>query len=263
MKSPPVLALAATGGSIPPVFGEVLERAPAAIVIDEATGATIYADDADGLRYPASLSKLMSLYLVFEQLQSGRLKLDDDLLVSPTAAAKPAVKLGLAPGSTIKVRDAIQAMAVKSTNDVASVVAENLAGSEEAFARAMTAKARALGMKHSYFVNPSGLPDPRQISTAHDMAILARALRLRFPAYVRLFSEGSFDYAGHHYVSTNKLLGKVPGVDGMKTGYIRASGFHLVVSASRGGRRVIVVVMGGKTGRARDERAALLVDQYL
>ncbi|MEF2073969.1 D-alanyl-D-alanine carboxypeptidase family protein [Consotaella aegiceratis] len=263
LQIPSVTALAATEPPSRILSGEVEKRAPAAIVIDAATGRVLYAEEADALRYPASLSKLMTLYLTFEQIQAGRLSLDDDLLVSAEAASKPPAKLGLTAGSTIRVRDAIQALAVKSANDVASVIAENLAGSDEAFARAMTAKAKALGMSRTNFVNPSGLPDPRQISTARDIALLARAVRSHFPQFTPLFAESGFDYGGKHYKATNHLLGKVPGVDGMKTGYIRDSGFHLVATCRRGSKRVIVVVLGGKTARARDEEVVALIDRYL
>ncbi|MBB3998032.1 D-alanyl-D-alanine carboxypeptidase family protein [Aureimonas pseudogalii] len=254
LSKAPVLALGAE---------EVAIRTPAAIVLDADTGQVLYNDDADGLRHPASLTKLMTIYLLFEALEDGKVKMDDLFVVSAGAAAKPPSKLGLRPGETIRVRDAMFAMAVKSANDVASVTAENLGGSEEAFARQMTAKARQLGMTRTNFDNPSGLPDPLQITTARDMAILGLQIRRRFPQYVSLFSTPAFDYAGRHYVSTNKLLGKVPGIDGMKTGFIGDSGFNLVASARRGGRGVIVVVIGGISGRARDARVEQLVDTYL
>lgn len=263
------LAAGLAAGSKAPAFsvasGEVVPvRAASAIVVDADTGRVLYSEDPDGLRHPASLSKLMTLYLLFEAIEAKRVTLDTELVVSTNAASKPPSKLGLRAGSTIRVRDAMYALAVKSANDVASVVAENLGdGSEQAFARQMTVKARQLGMNRSNFVTPSGLPDDLQISTARDMAVLALQIRKRFPGFVPLFSTESFDYAGRHYVSTNKLLGRVPGVDGMKTGFVNASGFNLVASARRNGRGVIVVVIGGQTGRSRDARVEQLIDTYL
>ncbi|WP_062112362.1 D-alanyl-D-alanine carboxypeptidase family protein [Aureimonas sp. AU40] len=263
------LAAGLASGSKAPAFsvsnGEIVPvRASAAIVVDADSGSVLYSEDPDGLRHPASLSKLLTLYLLFEAIEGKRVTLDTELVVSTNAASKPPSKLGLRPGSTIRVRDAMYALAVKSANDVATVVAENLAnGSEEAFARQMNLTARKLGMNRSNFVTPSGLPDDLQITTARDMAVLAIQIRRRFPGFVPLFSTESFDYAGRHYVSTNKLLGRVPGVDGMKTGFVNASGFNLVASARRNGRGVIVVVIGGQTGRARDARVEQLIDTYL
>lgn len=245
------------------VLGEPEIRGASTLVLDYQSGRTLYAVAEDGLRYPASLTKMMTLYLLFETIQSGKLSLGSELVVSENAAAQVPSKLGLKPGSTIRVADAAQALAVKSANDVATTIAENLGGSEPAFAAAMTAKARSLGMRHTNFANASGLPDPRQVSTARDMATLARALLSRFPAYAPMFSKTGFDYGGRHYTATNKLLGKVPGVDGLKTGYIRDSGFHLIATAKRGGRRILVVVMGGRTGRERDAYVTELIDRYL
>ncbi|MEH6717734.1 MAG: D-alanyl-D-alanine carboxypeptidase family protein [Aurantimonas endophytica] len=244
-------------------LGEPEIRGVSTLVLDYQSGRTLYADAEDGLRYPASLTKMMTLYLLFETVASGKLSLGSELVVSENAAAQVPSKLGLKPGSTIRVADAAQALAVKSANDVATTIAENLGGSEPAFAAAMTAKARSLGMRHTRFVNASGLPDPRQVSTARDLATLARALLARFPAYAPMFSKTGFDYGGRHYTATNKLLGKVPGVDGLKTGYIRDSGFHLIATATRGGRRILVVVMGGRTGRERDAYVTELIDRYL
>nr|WP_244977856.1 D-alanyl-D-alanine carboxypeptidase family protein [Aureimonas jatrophae] len=238
-------------------------RTPSAIVIDQDTGRVLFADDADGLRHPASTTKLMTLLLLFEAMDAGKVTLDTPLAVSARAAARPPSKLGLRPGSTIRVRDALPALAVKSSNDVASVVAENLGGTEERFALQMNAKARQLGMTRTNFANASGLPDERQISTARDLAVLGLTIRKRFPGMRGLFMTEGFEYNGRHYASTNKLLGRVPGVDGMKTGYVNASGFNLVASARRGGRGVIVVVIGGASGRSRDARVEDLIDTYL
>jgi len=204
----------------------------------------------------------MTLYLLFEAVESGRLTLESPLTVSAEAASRPPAKLGLPVGTSITVREAATALAVRSANDVAVVVAEGVAGSEEAFARQMNARARAIGMSRTHFVNASGLPDEGQISTARDMALLALQLRTRFPAYQNFFTLKEFRFNGRRYEATNKLLGKVPGVDGLKTGYIRASGFHLVATAQRGNKRLIAVVMGGETGRARDARAEQLLETW-
>ena len=238
-------------------------RASSVMVTDYASGRTLYSEDPDGLRYPASLTKMMTLYLLFDAIQKGYVTPDTQLRVSERAASKEPSKLGLKAGSTISVRDAARTIPVKSPNDVATVVAENLGGSEEAFAAAMTRKARELGMMHTRFVNATGLPDPRQVSTAHDMASLGRALLMRFPGYHDLFAASEITYNGVTFHATNRLLGKVPGVDGLKTGYIRDAGFHLVATAHRDGKRIIVVVMGGRTGRERNERVTQLIDEYL
>ncbi len=235
----------------------------AAIVVEAESGRVLHAESADAIRHPASLTKMMTLYILFGELEAGRLSLDDPLPVSRRAAAQPASKLGLRAGQTIRVRDAIPALAVRSSNDVAVVVAETISGSEAAFADRMTRTARALGMQRTRFVNASGLPDPAQITTAREIAVLARALQTGFPNDYAAFSRRSFTWAGRTRDSTNKLLGVVEGVDGVKTGYIRASGYNLAASVRRGGRRLIVVVMGGPTGAARDAEVAALIDEYL
>jgi len=240
--------------------GPVLARTPAAIVVDDATGAVLYARNADLQVHPASLTKLMTLYLLFEALEEGRIRLDDQLQVSPHAAAQPPSRLGLRPGQTIPVRDAIRALAVKSANDVAVVVAEALAGSEAAFARRMTEKARRLGMSRTTFGNASGLEHPRQRTTARDMATLARRLVHDFPQYYRFFGERVFRWGGQDYRNHNRLLDRYPGMDGLKTGYIRASGYNLVASAVRDGRRIVAVVIGGPTAGERDHTMAQLLD---
>lgn len=238
-------------------------RGRSVLVMDYQSGRILEAENPDALRYPASLSKMMTLYLLFEAVDTGRISLDTELVVSAEAAAEPPSKLGFKPGETISVRDAAQALATKSANDVAVAVAENLGGTQENFAAVMTAKARSLGMRNTRFVNASGLPDTRQISTARDMAILARALISRNQRYMPMFRVTEFIFKGRTYRATNKLLGKVEGVDGLKTGYIRDSGFHLVATAMRGGRRIIVVVMGGQTGAIRNAEATALIDKYL
>jgi D-alanyl-D-alanine carboxypeptidase len=235
----------------------------AGIVMDPATGEVLYADQADQRRHPASLAKMMTLYLLFEALDEGRLSSDGVLSVSKRAAAQPPSDLGLKTGAAISIRDAAVAIAVRSANDVAVAVAEKLAGSERAFVARMNQKARELGLRATHFENATGLPNPAQVTTARDMALLARALQVRFPDRYRVFSTREFSYHGRRYRSTNQLLGEVPGVDGIKTGYIRASGYNLAASVRRGGRRLIIIVMGGPTGAARDAQVRALINEYM
>lgn len=235
----------------------------AAIVIDGKTGKVLYANDADGMCYPASLTKMMTLYLLFEAIDSGKLSLNSRITVSAKAAAQAPSKLGLKPGQTIQVRDAILALVTKSANDIAVAVAETVGGSEKAFAGRMTAKARALGMMRTTFRNASGLPDPGQVTTARDMSTLGRALQEHFPKYYAYFGTKSFVYGGRRIANHNRLLGRVAGVTGIKTGYTRASGFNLVTAVSRNKRQLIAVVLGGRTGKARDQRMASLIEDYL
>ncbi len=232
----------------------------AAIVMDADTGAVLYAEGADRRIYPASLTKMMTLYMVFEALESGRLGLRERIRISRRAAGMPPSRLGLRPGRSLTVEQAILALVTKSANDVAVALAERLAGTEWRFAKRMTSKARALGMRRTTFRNASGLPDSRQRTTVRDMAILARALVRDHPRYYRYFSRRSFSFKGRRYPNHNRLLGRYAGLDGVKTGYIRASGFNLAASAVRGGRRVIAVVAGGRSARARDRRVARLLD---
>ena len=235
----------------------------AGIVVDAGSGEILYSENATLRRHPASLTKMMTLYLLFEAMEAGRFSQDSELEVSAAAARQPASKMGVRAGSTISVRDAILSIVVRSANDVAVVVAENIAGSQSAFVGQMNAKAAALGLSSTRFRNPTGLPDPQQVTTAQDMAVLARALQTHFPGRYRVFSTREFSFNGRKYKSTNELLGKVPGLDGMKTGYIRASGYNLAASVKRGGSRIIVVVMGGPTGAARNAQVTALVDEYL
>lgn len=239
---------------------ERAEARYASIVIDAETGEVLRSRNADTRRYPASLTKVMTLYLLFEALDNGRLTLDSKLSVSKRAARQPPSKLGVRAGSTIKVADAIQALVVKSANDVAVVVAEALGGTEKKFGKKMTDKARALGMSRTTFRNASGLPNRAQQSTARDMARLARALMRDFPHRYHYFDDKRFRYRGREHRSPNRLLGNYRGMDGIKTGYIRASGFNLVASAERDGRRIIAVVFGGKTSRSRNIHMANLLD---
>lgn len=235
----------------------------AAIVVDANTGRVLFEKNSRDARYPASLTKMMTLYLLFEALDAGRVSLDTQIPVSAYAAKRPPSKIGFKPGQSIDVRSAILALAVRSANDVAAAVGEYLGGSEERFAAMMTAKARALGMQSTTFRNASGLPDEGQRTTAHDMAILGMALRRHFPHHYHYFSNREFTFAGKVIRGHNNLLGKVVGADGLKTGYIRASGFNLVTSVGRGGRRIVAVVMGGETAKSRDAHMEELIELYL
>lgn len=233
----------------------------AGIVVDLDNGEVLYAENIDDQRYPASLTKMMTLYLVFEALKAGTLRLDQPLPVSPYAAAKPAVKLWLSAGSTIPVDAAIRALAVRSANDVAAVVAEALGGSEERFGQMMTDKARELGMPATTFRNASGLPDDRQVTTARDMLTLAVRVRQDFPQYYHYFGLQEFTYRGTKHTSHNRLVRDYPGADGLKTGFIRASGFNVATTAVRGNRRLMAVVMGGFSSQSRDTHMANLLDR--
>ncbi len=233
----------------------------ASIVIDAETGQVLHAVNADTRNYPASLTKMMTLYMVFEALEKGKLKLNQRLKVSKRAYGMPPSKLGLKVGETIRVEDAILALATKSANDVAVVVAEALAGKETTFAKVMTERARALGMSRTTFRNASGLPNRGQKSTARDMARLSKALMTDFPQYYHYFSVSRFSYKGRTHRSHNKLLKTYKGTDGIKTGYIRASGFNLAASVERRGRRLIAVVFGGKTSKSRDRHMVKLLDR--
>ncbi|WP_422377328.1 D-alanyl-D-alanine carboxypeptidase family protein [Roseibium sp.] len=239
-----------------------VERGFSALVLNASTGEELYAVEADAPRFPASLTKMMTLYLLFEAVSTGRYALSSPLKVSAKAAAEPPAKIGLKAGSTITVEQAARALAVKSANDVALVVAENLAGSEAAFARQMTSKARALGLSKTRFVNATGLPDTSQVTSARDMAKLGMALKSRFPQYGSYYRAKSFSYNGRSFRATNNLIGKVSGVDGLKTGYIRMSGYNLVATANRGGKRLIVVVIGGQSEAARDREVTRLIEAY-
>jgi D-alanyl-D-alanine carboxypeptidase len=233
----------------------------ASMVIDADTGDVLHQINADTRNYPASLTKIMTLYMVFDALEKGTLTLDTPLKVSKRAAGMPPSKIGVKVGATIRVEDAILALVTKSANDVAVVVAEALGGTEIEFARIMTERARQIGMSRTSFRNASGLPNRRQLSTARDMALLGIRIREDFPGYYRYFSTQRFKYAGRSYKNHNSLLASYAGADGVKTGYIRASGFNLVAAAERDGRRVIGVVFGGKTSRSRDAHMKTLLDK--
>ncbi len=245
-----------TGGGYAPLS--------ASIVVDAKTGKILQGENIDEPRIPASITKVMSLYLLFEQLERGRISLNTPLAVSAYAASQPPTKLGLRPGSTIEVDDAIKAMVTLSANDVSVVVAENVAGSEEAFAQMMTRKARELGMSSSAFYNPHGLPhSPPNITTARDLSILGRAIQDRFPKYFAYFQTRSFQYGQRTIRGHNRLLGKVEGVDGIKTGYTRLSGFNLLTSVNTDTRSIVAVVLGGRSGASRDQKMAGLIDNHL
>ncbi len=260
-------ALGAAWGMIMLLFAcaspAIARQDPAAIVIDANTGRTIMSDAADELRYPASLTKMMTLYIVFEEIAARRIKSSDPIRFSVNAASRPPSKLGLKPGETITVNHAIRALITKSANDVATAVSEHISGSEASFAARMTQTARRLGMTRTTFRNASGLPDRDQLTTARDMATLAIALRDRFPSSFRLFAQQSFKYKGRNYRNHNRLLGRVPGVDGVKTGYTRASGFNITTSLRRGGKYLVGVVIGQPTGRQRNNLMRKLLAQAL
>src|ERR1700730_1286359 len=242
-------------------YGVDPSRENESIVIDAETGRILSEMNADAITYPASLTKMMTLYLTFEALNAGRLRLDQYLPVSTEAANKSPTKLHLVPGDSVQVHDLILGIVTKSANDAAAVLAEGLAGSEPAFADRMTAKARQLGMTSTVYRNASGLPDPEQRTTARDVAQLALALYHDFPREYRYFATREFFFRGRVILTHNHLLDWYEGADGIKTGYIGASGFNLAASAVRNGHRLIGVVMGGASAGSRDREMAVLLDQ--
>ncbi len=224
----------------------------AAISIDAATGEVLFAHEPDMIRHPASLAKLMTLYIVFDEISSGRMKLSDRVVISPRAAAQSPTKLGLRAGDTISLSEAIEAVAIRSANDIAVALAEHVSGTEADFAARMTRQAMGLGMRDTVFRNASGLPHPGQITTARDMAVLGRAILRDHPQRYSVFGQTSFTHRGRTISGHNRITQNYPGADGLKTGYVRASGFNLISSAIREERRVIAVVLGGPSGGARD-----------
>ena len=232
----------------------------AAFVIDTQTAEVLHEDQADEARYPASLTKMMTLYMLFEAIEQGRVSMSEGLPVSRRAAAQSPSRLGLRAGDRISVEDAILALIVRSANDVAVVVGERLSGSESAFAAQMTTRAHALGMTRTFFQNASGLPNMAQTTTARDMATLSMALMRDFPQRYALFSTPDMQWRNVYGRNHNNLLTRVEGVDGLKTGFTRASGFNLASSAIRDGRRIVVVVMGGESSAARDAQVAYLIE---
>ena len=232
----------------------------AAILVDADTREVLYANGADLPRHPASITKMMTLYLAFEALSTGQLRLDDQLVMSRHAVSQQPSHLGLGVGKTIRIDDALRVIAVKSANDLAVALAEKLGGTEDAFAGMMTRKARALGMHNTVFVNATGLPDAAHITTARDIAILAEALIHTYPKFYTLFSTQKFQYEKQVFANHNHLLGRMPGMDGIKTGYTVDAGFTLAASAIRNNRRLIAVVLGEPTAAARDRDVTALMD---
>jgi len=251
------------GVALTAVTVEAAAAPNSSIVVDAKTGKVLYSKEPDALRRPASLTKMMTLYLLFGELESGRLTMSSRLKVSAFASRQSPTKLGLKPGSTIAVRDAMLGLITRSANDAAVVIAENLSGSEAAFAQRMTKTARSIGMSRTTFRNASGLPNDGQWSTARDMATLGRALQDRYPRYYKYFATKSFVYNGRVIRGHNRLLGRVDGVDGIKTGYTNASGYNLVSSVKRDNRALVATVMGGNTGAARDKQMATMLEKYL
>ena len=233
----------------------------ASIIVEESSGRVLYSRSADKQLFPASLTKIMTLYLLFEALQNRRITLGTRMKVSEVAASRSPSKLYLKPGQTITVENAILALVTKSANDVATVVSEHLGGKERNFAKKMTRKAKAIGMKRTIFKNASGLPNQAQLSTARDMARLGIAIRRDFPQYFKYFNSTSFNWKGRKFINHNKLLTQFKGTDGIKTGYINASGFNLVATTERNGVRLVGVVFGGKTGKSRDKHMISLLNR--
>ncbi len=268
VAAPAAVAVIATGVSTAAIAAkefpsQVVPSKYAAIVVDTATGKVLYEVNPDAHRYPASLTKMMTLYVMFEELDRGRFKLSTPLRVSALAQRQSPTKLGLRAGETISVEDAIKGLITRSANDAAAVIAENVAGSVPAFADRMTRTARAIGMVNTRFRNANGLPDPGQFTSARDMMKLGVALQVRFPQYYPMFSIQSYNFRGRTIGNHNNLLGRVNGVDGIKTGYVNASGFNLVTSVKRDGRKIVAVVMGGKTAAQRDAHMVQLINTYL
>ncbi len=233
------------------------------LVVDARSGKTLYAVAPDAQRHPASITKVMTLYLLFEELDAGRLNLGSQIKISQWAQKQAPSKLGLNAGDTISVEDAIKAVVTKSANDIAVAIAEQIGGTESNFADLMTKKAKALGMTRTVYANASGLPNPRQLTTARDLVTLGKSLQQRFPRYYAYFSLRSFDYEGDTIANHNKLLGRVDGVDGIKTGYTQASGFNLLTSVHQDDHALLAVILGGRSGPARDRRMAELIDTYI
>ena len=232
-----------------------------ALVMDSLTGEILMARNADSIRHPASLTKMMTLYMLFEAVDQGRVRMSDRIQISSHAAGMPPSKLGLPAGSSIRVDDAVKALVTESANDISAAIGEKISGSEKRFASAMTSRAHKLGMSRTTFRNASGLPDPQQVTTARDMARLAQALLSDFPQHYHYFGIRNFEYRGRNHGNHNRLLGQYPGLDGIKTGYINASGFNLVASAKQNNRRLIGVVFGGRSWRSRNDHMVKLLDQ--
>ena len=235
----------------------------ASIIMNEKSGKVYHSINADTRNYPASLTKIMTIYMIFEKLKNKKIKMNTKLKVSKRASRQPPSKLGLYPGQKITVKQAILALVTKSANDVATVVAENFEKTERRFAYKMTRKAKSIGLTRTIFRNASGLPNKGQLSTARDMAKLAVAIRKNFPEFFYFFNKKSFVFNGIEYRNHNNLLGSYFGTDGIKTGYTNASGFNLVASVERNGQRIIGVVFGGKTARTRDKHMVKLLNKFI
>ncbi|WP_373456291.1 D-alanyl-D-alanine carboxypeptidase family protein [Rhizobium sp. L1K21] len=233
------------------------------VIVDTTSGQILESENADALVYPASLTKMMTLYLTFEALHKGALSWDSKIVLSENAESKDPYKFAIGAGRTITVKEAVLGMIVISANDAAVAMGEHLAGSEASFGKLMTERAHQLGMRDTVFTNPAGLPDPNQVTTAVDMAKLGIALKRDYPEEFKLFSEKYMTFRGMKLRGHNGLLKRYPGVDGIKTGYTEASGYNLVTSARNGGKEVVAVVMGGKTAAERDKEMAGLLDKYL
>ncbi len=255
-----VAALASMTGTAPAV-AQIGSDRYSSIVVDAGSGAILSASSADEYRFPASLTKMMTLYMLFEALRDRRASLQQQVPVSAYASSMSPTKLGLLPGTYITVEQALLGLVTKSANDAAAALGEMMGGDEERFAQMMTLRARALGMTNTTFRNASGLPDWSQVTTARDMAILARHLIQDFPSYYRYFSVPSFVFQGRTVLNHQRMLQTYPGADGLKTGYIEASGYNVVTSALRGDTRLIGVVLGASSGWERDQHMATLLDQ--
>lgn len=234
-----------------------------AIVVDANNGKVLFANRADEIRAPASITKVMSLYLVFDALQSGRISWNTQMPVSKRAASRPRMRLGMPAGSTISVRDAVNAMIVLSANDASVVVAEYLGGTEDNFARIMTMKARSLGMRNTTFKNANGLPAQGHVSSARDIALMSIAMREHFPQYYNLFSQRQFSYRGQVYNGHNRVLDRIDGADGLKTGFTNAAGYTITTSVAKNGKKLVIVVLGGSSGRQRDDVVVALANAYI
>jgi len=256
------LAVAAITAPLLPAHAASPLGAPrfAAVLMDADTSEVLFSEQATAIRHPASITKVMTLYIVFDALDAGRLRLDDRVMLSAHAVSQRPSKLGLGIGQSLSVEEAINVVAVKSANDVAVALAEKIGGSEANFARMMTAKARDLGMRQTVFANASGLPDPAHFTSAQDIAILSASMIRNHPDRYRCFSEQSYSYGRLRMANHNKLLGTVAGLDGIKTGFTNDSGFTLTASAVRGGRRLIAVVLGSPSGWQRDRDITALLN---
>ncbi|MDR6816683.1 D-alanyl-D-alanine carboxypeptidase (penicillin-binding protein 5/6) [Neorhizobium sp. 2083] len=262
-KIPQILAFLLVLGASLAISRVPAEAGYAHFIYDVKSGKVLASENADDINHPASLTKMMTLYMTFEALREGRLKWDQDIPMTPNAASKIPSKLGVAAGRTITVREAVNGMIVRSANDAAATMGDYLGGSEDRFGEMMTRKARALGMSRTVFRNASGLPDDSQVTTARDMAQLALALIRDFPREYQLFSARNMEFRGKRLRGHNNLMYRYPGMDGVKTGFTNASGYNIASAVTIDGRRVIGVVMGGKSARKRDDQMAALLDRYV